>query len=34
VNGVPALRDGAPTDARPGRALRRGGAWRGLHPAL
>jgi N-acyl-D-amino-acid deacylase len=23
VNGVPVLRDGAPTDARPGRALRR-----------
>lgn len=25
VNGVPVLRDGTPTDARPGRALRRGG---------
>jgi len=24
VNGVPALRDGIPTDARPGRGLRRG----------
>jgi N-acyl-D-amino-acid deacylase len=24
VNGVPALRDGVPTDARPGRGLRRG----------
>jgi N-acyl-D-amino-acid deacylase len=26
VNGVPVLRDGVPTDARPGRALRRGGS--------
>ncbi|HVH12223.1 MAG TPA: D-aminoacylase [Longimicrobium sp.] len=26
VNGVPVLRDGAPTDARPGRALRRSGS--------
>lgn len=26
VNGVPVLRDGTPTDARPGRALRRGGS--------
>jgi dihydroorotase/N-acyl-D-amino-acid deacylase len=26
VNGVPVVRDGVPTDARPGRALRRGGS--------